>query len=111
MTDISGNWDINTNGTTGELRIVPPIDPNNLQVSVAFSGFDRVDPWTGTWDDVAKELRLERVLPGNITQSYVGFLGDNDPSNQILAGSFTESDVTSGRTNFGWFAQNQRSIL
>jgi hypothetical protein len=93
-------------GPRGQLSIEPIDEQGNLRVSVTFEGLDRVDAWTGVWDDRAKRITLRRLLPNNITQDHEGFLGDNDPNNLIFGGSFTESDIPNNapRTHFGWFA-------
>jgi hypothetical protein len=113
MTDVTGIWNFNGNGSTGVMRIDSVDAQGNLRVSVTFDGLDRVDAWSGVWDDQAKRITLIRRLPNNVTQDHEGFLGDNDPNNLIFGGSFTESDIPSDapRTNFGWFAIFQSVII
>lgn len=113
MTDIIGIWQFNANGSTGKLTISYVDNQGNLTVQVSFDGLDRMDTWEGSWDDVAGQITLIRHLPGNVIQHHIGFLGNNDPSNLILAGSFTESDIPSNaaRTQFGWFAQSPVNII
>jgi len=86
----------------------------NLNVTVSFTDVTRQDAFEGTWNDSAGQITLIRHLPNNITQTYIGFLGDNHPEIAlILAGSFTESDVpaNAARTQFGWFAQYTGPII
>ena len=111
-TSLYGIWHFNGNGSTGTLWISNE-NQGILEVSVTFDGLDRNDAWEGTWNDSAGRITLTRHLPGNVTQQHVGFLGDNDPANLILAGSFTESDIPSDalRTQFGWFAQYSGPII
>jgi hypothetical protein len=114
MTFILGLWSFDGNGSTGKLRITS-IDPNTgtLEVSVQFDELARIDPWTGSWDDVSKHIVLTRTLPSGAVQNHDGYLGDNNPNKLILAGSFTESDIpsTAPRTRFGWFANDQTNII
>jgi hypothetical protein len=113
MTDITGFWNFNGNGSTGVMRIGSVDAQGNLTVSVTFDGLDRVDAWSGVWDDQAKRITLIRQLPNNVTQHHEGFLGDSDPNKLIFGGSFTESDIPSNapRTNFGWYAIFQSLII
>jgi hypothetical protein len=111
MTDITGAWLFNGNGSTGSMLIYYVDRQGNLDLVVRFTGLDRVDRWQGVWNDTNKEITLTRALPNNTTQDHTGFLGDNDPNNLIFGGSFTESDVGGPRFNFGWFAQWQSPII
>jgi hypothetical protein len=106
-------WAINANGSTGVLRILNEDTTGNLEVSVTFDGLDRIDTWEGRWDAPSEQITLKRFLPGGAAQEHVGYTGDNDPSNLILAGYFTESDVPSesARQRFGWFANNPTTII
>ncbi len=111
MTDITGSWAFNGNGSTGWLLIFNMDAQGNLDVRVRFDGLDREDQWRGLWDDNVKAISLVRTLPNDVAQDHRGFLGDNDPQNLIFGGSFTESDVSGPRSNFGWFAQWRSPII
>jgi hypothetical protein len=107
-------WAFDANGSTGVLRILGEDATGNLEeVSVKFDGLDRIDTWEGQWDAASQQITLRRSLPGGAVQEHVGYAGDNDPNNLILAGYFTESDVPSNspRQRFGWFAANQTDII
>jgi hypothetical protein len=112
LADVTGYWNFNANGSTGKLTIFSN-NQGNLEVQVTFDGLGRVDSWEGSWDDGAGRITLIRHLPGNTIQQHIGFLGNNNPANIILAGYFTESDISSNapRTQFGWFAQSRLPII
>ena len=106
-------WEFNGNGSTGTM-IIRSVDPQgNVDVEVEFDGLDRQDRFIGVWNESAKGLTLTRYLPNNVTQTYVGYLGDNDPASLIFGGSFTESDIpgTAPRTQFGWYAKYRYPII
>jgi len=113
MTDITGTYSFNGNGSTGTMTIRSVDSQGNLDVRVTFDGLDRKDNWVGTWDDQAKLITLTRFLPNNVTQNHIGYLGDNPPGPSILAGSFTQSDIpaNAARIHFGWFAIWQYGII
>jgi len=111
--DLTGVWSFNANASKGSMSIFS-IDPQGkLMVNVTFEGLNRMDHWAGVWNNTDKSITLTRSLPNNVTQNYVGYLGDNPPEHIILAGSFTESDIApnAARTKFGWFAVWQNLII
>lgn len=104
MTDINGTWKINGNGSQGLLTLTSN-DNVSFNGSVTFDDIGgRTDAVTGSWNEAAGQITFTRSLPGGATQTFTGFLGNNNPDALILAGSFTESDVPANapRTNFGW---------
>jgi hypothetical protein len=106
VTEIGGLWRLNVNGSQGVMGLVSR-DNVNCAGTMSFDDTGlRQDPVDGSWDDQAGRLELVRHLPGGASQSFVGFLGDNQPPRLIIAGSFTESDVPEGsaRSRFGWCA-------
>lgn len=113
MTDLAGTiWDFNANGSPGSLTIFEQDPAGQLRLDVVFDGLDRTDPWSGAFDDAAKQITLVRQLPGQVTQTHLGYLGDNDPGRLIFGGSFTESDIPRpGRTEFGWFAIFRSTLI
>lgn len=114
MTNLQGTiWDFNGNGSTGTMTIGSVDSAGNLEVTVQFDGLDRIDPWSVVFDDGSKQITLVRQMPNNVTQTHIGFLGDNDPSKLIFGGSFTESDIPSDapRTQFGWFTVLRGTLI
>lgn len=109
---IFGAWQINANGSEGQLNL-HFVDSSagivHIQGTAIF--FDQpgvVDKVTGSWDDAARVITFVRGPDNPVSQTYAGFLGDNHPSQHlILAGWFTESDIppNAPRTQFGWFAE------
>jgi len=105
-----GEWVLNANGSVGTM-VIDRVEPGGkVALRMTFSDIGREEVVSGTWDPASKTIALLRVLGGNVTQSYTGFLGGNHPSNVILAGGFTQSDIpqTAPRTIFGWSAQLRR---
>ncbi|NJC73110.1 hypothetical protein HC031_25825 [Planosporangium thailandense] len=100
--DLIGNWLINGNGSPGTMTIFAAADNGPVELEVSFDDVNRKDLWTGTWSPGAREIVLNRQLPGDVTQTYTGHLGDNHPPELIFGGAFTQSDV--GALEFGWFA-------
>ncbi len=95
-------WRINANGSLGTLTLQSN-DNVSLQGSITFDDTGgRVDQIEGGWDDVASKITLTRFLPGGVTQTFIGFLGNNHPDQLILAGSITDS-VNPGISS-GWAA-------
>lgn len=86
-------------------------DPQgNLNVEVSFQDVNRRDQWTGGWNEVARQMSLTRQLPNNVTQTHIGYLGDNHPEIAlILGGSFTESDAENLR--FDWYARWSHDVI
>jgi len=102
MTNISGNWRINANGSQGFLIL-------ESQDNVSFTGSIRLDETAergdaiqGTWNDAGRTINFNRPLPDGSTQFYTGFLGDNHAENLILAGTIT--DTVNPGTFAGWVA-------
>lgn len=107
MTAINGTWRIDANGSQGLLTFESP-DNKSLQGQVIFDDTGgREDRIEGSWNDDAGQITFVRHLPGDsVTQNFTGAVGTNFPENLILAGSFTESDISSStpRSRFGWVA-------
>src|SRR5260370_32050740 len=102
MVTISATWRINGNGSQGLLTLASN-DNVSLNGSIKFDDTgERTDAVEGVWDDAASKITLTRFLPGGVTQTFTGFLGDNHAENLILAGSITDS-VNPGISS-GWVA-------
>jgi hypothetical protein len=112
---VFGTWQITANGSQGQLTILwahtsPAVDGGlQVQGTVAFADQPgTTDVITGDWDPVSKSIGFVRGPSNPVSQTFIGFLGDNHPGQHpILAGWFTESDIPpdAPRTQFGWFAE------
>jgi|SRR5579859_1277849 len=107
------SWAFNGNGSPGTMTVLSVDLQGNVEVTVTFDGLNRQDRFIGVWNESAKELTLTRYMPNNVTQTYTGYLGDNDPDALIFGGSFTESDIasTAARTMFGWYAKYSNPVI
>ncbi len=110
MTDITGLWQVNANGSAGTMNITSVNGQGNVAGMITFVDFPTPDVIESVmWDDVAGQIVFVRDLDGSgQTQTYTGFLGDNHADQVlVLAGFFTESDIApdAPRTKFAWFAQ------
>ena len=115
-------WQVNANGFVsaqpsgnGNMNLTFADDPT-IDDSFTFTGTLELagdaSNLMGSWDGVAKVITFTRDIGGGTTQTYTGFLGDHDPGNLMLGGSFTESDIPGGspRAQFGWCAQEVTPI-
>jgi hypothetical protein len=110
MTSLFGVWEFNGNGSPGSMSIFSQDAQGNLEVKVSFQDVNRTDPWTGVWNEAARQITLTRQLPNNVTQTYIGYLGNNHPEIALIfGGSFTESDA--GNLQFGWYAKWSSNII
>jgi hypothetical protein len=91
------------------MTIYDALDDGNVKVRVIYDDVTREDSWTGTWRPATRAMVLTRELPDGLTQTYTGYLGDNDPSHLIFGGDFTQTDA--GDTKFGWFAEWQYPLI
>jgi hypothetical protein len=107
--DLIGNWSINGNGTPGWMTISSATDDGPVELRVSFSNLQREDRWAGNWSPDRREIILVRSLPGNQSQTYTGYLGDNAPGPLIFGGSFTQTDAAANK--FGWYAEWQSWII
>ncbi len=112
---VFGTWQINANGSEGQLNIhavSSALGLVHVEGTVTFTDQPGVvDKITGTWDETAKQITFIRGPDNPVTQTYTGFLGDSHLAQRLtLAGWFTESDIpaTAPRTQFGWFAEKVR---
>jgi len=111
-------WQVNANGsvsglpgnqTTGNMNLTFTGSPTTDDSFVFTGQLELAGETTnisGSYDGVGKMITFTRLLDTGSTQTYVGFLGDNNVNSLIFGGSFTESDVPGNglRTQFGWFA-------
>ena len=117
--NLIGTWSFNSNGTVGAMTIFRArsnllTGTATLEVSVSFPSISRQDKWTGIWSISTKVITLTRTMQvaNTVTQTYTGFMGDNDPPRLLFGGFFTQSDVpaTAPRTKFGWSANWQSPL-
>jgi hypothetical protein len=111
----TGCWNLNANGSQGQLCIPSLESDGSFVGSMVFEGYSNVI--TGLWSSGAQQITFLRLgVPTNPLsyQSYTGFLFPADASNptgsQMLTGSFSVFGPAGGsmqsRNFFGWIASH-----
>ena len=115
MTDITGTWAIDNNGSPGGTLTINPLDSQgNFTGTLTFPDAPRLDTVQGSWNDAAGQITFVRFILNIAAQTFTGYLGNNHADQFImLAGSFTDSGTPSNaaRKNFGWVAQKGRTSI
>ena len=100
---MTGNWNINANGSHGVLNIIGVDSQGRLNATVYG---DQVVGW---WDEEDRRITFLRQRDGQAIQSFSGYTWDEAAAHHIhyLAGSFETyagGGGTAARPTYGWFA-------
>lgn len=103
LSPIDGSYLFNANGWTGTLTIyrAENLDPI---VVMDYDELGSSEQLSGTWSPTTGTLTAYRPLSGGVSQTYVLYLGNHNPSSPVFGGYFTESDVPGMR--YGAFADD-----